>query len=85
MDKSTYILRFSDKLTHEVKKFLNEPIGKSELNYLITRLCDGYAKEPNYATYNAIMGVLESVKQEYYRRRIVPYEDKMKLERGDVY
>lgn len=31
------------------------------------------------------MGVLECVKQEYYRRVAIPYEDQAKERNGDVY
>jgi len=31
------------------------------------------------------MGVLECIKQEFYRRAVAPYEDKKKEENGDVY
>ena len=61
------------------------------LNYIITRLCDywckpeAYAGEANYEKYNTVIGVLECVKQELYRRQIAPYEDKKCEENGDVY
>ena len=59
------------------------------LNYIITRLCDfwcrDYAGEANYEKYNAVIGVLECVKQELYRRQIAPYEDEKCRENGDVY
>jgi len=59
------------------------------LNYIITRLCDYWTKdidgEANYERYNAVIGVLECVKQELYRRQIAPYEDEKCEENGDVY
>ena len=59
------------------------------LNYIITRLCDywcrDFAGEANYEKYNAVIGVLECVKQELYRRQIAPYEDEKCEENGDVY
>ena len=59
------------------------------LNYIITRLCDywcrDYSGEANYEKYNAVIGVLECVKQELYRRQIAPYEDEKCEENGDVY
>lgn len=59
------------------------------LNYIITRLCDfwcrDYAGETNYQQYNTVIGVLECVKQELYRRQIAPYEDKKCEQNGDVY
>lgn len=59
-----------------------------ELNYRITKQILGFlGARPleNYDTYNEVVGVLECVKLEMYRRRIARYEDKKKKENGDVY
>jgi hypothetical protein len=62
------------------------PSNEGELNYLITRLVKQYWDEdPRYRTIADITGVLENVKQEFYRRIAVPYEDKKIEENGDVY
>jgi len=54
------------------------------LNYAITRLIDQlYGRR--YTQMNEAMGVLECVKQEYYRRVAAPYEDIKAKENGDVY
>jgi hypothetical protein len=55
-----------------------------ELNYAITQLL--LSQEPScYDDYNTIMGVLESVKHELYRKRISIYEDIKCEENGEVY
>ena len=55
-----------------------------QLNYLITRLC--LQQSPtSYAEYNEIIGVLESVKLEFYRRAVAPYEDLKRSLNGDMY
>lgn len=69
---------------------MNEQAWRSEgdLNYAITKLCNDYIRlngGVNYARINAVIGVLECAKQELYRRIAAPYEDKKKLENGDVY
>jgi len=54
-----------------------------ELNYVITKLL----KEVyplRYYHINKAIGVLECVKQEYYRRVAAPYEDQKMKENGDV-
>jgi hypothetical protein len=57
-----------------------------QLNYLITQVLMWYLRpEPRYEDLNALLGVLEAVKHELYRRLAVPYEDKKKEENGDVY
>ena len=47
--------------------------------------CVSVVKAPNYALYNAVIGVLECAKMELYRRQISPYEDRKIAENGDVY
>lgn len=54
------------------------------LNYVITRICSSLMGKPNYAKVAIITGVLENVKQEFYRRVASPYEDKKIVENGDV-
>ena len=63
------------------------PRTAGELNYLITQLCTTFIGRvaPSYTNYNEVIGVLECVKQEFYRRAMVPYEDKKIAENGDVY
>ena|SRR3990167_10577843 len=60
-----------------------ETIG--ELNYAITRLVDSYVKLPSYAAYNEVIGLLECVKLEIYRRVVGVYEDGKRIANGDVY
>jgi hypothetical protein len=39
----------------------------------------------SYKSINDVIGVLECVKQEFYRRIAVPYEDKKIEQNGDIY
>ena len=55
-----------------------------ELNYLITKILLG-TRPRGYSNYNALIGVLECVKLELYRRAVAPYEDEKIEENGDVY
>ena len=65
---------------------INAVSNAGELNYFITSRIVLYLGEyPNYEAYNKILGVLEAVKLELYRRVIAPYEDKKKEKHGDVY
>ncbi|RMH34263.1 MAG: hypothetical protein D6690_11010 [Nitrospirae bacterium] len=64
------------------------PETPGELNYLVTRLLDGYLERKgplSYASLNEAIGVLECAKLELYRRLAAPYEDRKRLETGDVY
>lgn len=81
-----------------IKKYLRNLLDKhlpecgligsvGELNYFITKVILKYwgKEEPNYADYNEVVGVLEAIKLELYRRVISKYEDKKIKENGDVY
>ena len=57
-----------------------------QLNYMITSiLIDQYKENESYTKFNELIGVLECVKQELYRRVVIPYEDRKKEQNGDVY
>lgn len=67
-------------------------IHPGQLNYQITSLLVQYVTEhsqitngPTYQLLNEVMGVLESAKQEFYRRAVVPYESMKIQENGDMY
>ena len=55
-----------------------------DMNYAITRLLRRRL-EPGYEGAQAVMGCLESVKHEFYRRVVVPYEEIKKAQNGDVF
>jgi hypothetical protein len=57
-----------------------------QLNYVITRiLVKQLVPESGYTKFNELLGVMEAAKQEFYRRVVVPYEDKKLEKNGDVY
>ena len=60
-------------------------LSAGELNYVLTRIVDTWAKPLTYDKIAAVDGVLSDVKSEFYRRVAVPYEDKKIRENGDVY
>jgi len=53
------------------------------LNYTITRILHALYM-PRYYSYNSAIGMLECVKQEFYRRSVALYEDSKMKENGDV-
>ena len=65
------------------------PRNAGELNYTITDMILYYLAsqygESSYHAYNEIMGVLECVKQEFYRKMVAPYEDRKCEKNGDVF
>jgi hypothetical protein len=54
-------------------------------NYAVTKLLLGVFEPAGYADMARVLGCLESVKLEFYRRFAAPYEDKKAAENGDVY
>lgn len=65
---------------------IRTPHDAGELNYAVTQLILAFlGGNPHYEDYNTVLGVLEAVKLELYRRAIAPYEDWKMAENGDVY
>jgi len=65
-------------------------MSEGDLNYVLTTLVLTWLRAVpegaiNYARLNTLLGVLESVKLEMYRRVIVPYENRKAMLNGDVY
>ena len=63
------------------------PTTPGELNFLLTHLCQTYVggTGESYSTFNDVIGALDCAKMEFYRRVVVPYEDKKIAENGDVF
>lgn len=64
------------------------PFTAGELNYKISRLAEDYIAEQgglSYHSLNEVLGVLECVKLELYRRLAAPYEDDKIAQNGDVF
>jgi len=70
-----------DYLNHFVK--INCP---GELNYILFKIILQYIKSRKecYHTYNDVIGVLECIKQELYRRFVSKYEDLKIKQNGDI-
>lgn len=63
-----------------------QPKNPGELNYAITKMVQHFLPRCyRYSDIAMVTGVLENVKQEFYRRAAVPYEDHKIKENGDVY
>ncbi len=77
-----------ERIKPHIDKFWGEcRLGtEGEMNYVITQLLElyrrgGYA----YSKFNELIGLLECIKLEYYRRMVASYEDTKMKENGDVY
>ena len=61
-------------------------IEEGEMNYIITQLLEHYREgKGKYSFFNKIIGLLECIKLEYYRRVVAEYEDTKRQDNGDVY
>jgi len=55
-----------------------------EVNYVFSRVITGCMGKPSYAKICMITGVLENIKQEFYRRVATPYEMDKMVQNGDI-
>lgn len=55
-----------------------------EVNYMFSRIITACMGKPSYAKICMTTGVLENIKQEFYRRVASSYEDKKILSNGDI-
>ena len=62
------------------------PVTAGQLNYKIHLLLEEYLETNgvNYQTCNDVMGALQGVQQEFYRRKVADYEDQKIAENGDI-
>jgi len=54
------------------------------LNYVVTSIIKRLSKNLRYKKANEIIGALECIKLEYYRRVLAPYEEQKRKLEGDV-
>lgn len=70
---------YKEKLTND--EFLSIC---GDINYVFSRIISGVMGDVSYPKIAIATGVLENIKQEFYRRVASPYEDKKILENGDI-
>ena len=60
-------------------------LSAGDLNYIFSKIVwSEFDKNPNYAKANELMGMLQGVQAEFYRRKVAPYEDEKLKENGDI-
>jgi len=72
-------------LDEQIRALSDRIDSRGELNYAITALLLSEVRGLSYAELSSLMGDIECVKQEFYRRVLAPYEDEKCRENGDVY
>ena len=55
-----------------------------DINYCFSRIIYGVMRDVSYRNIAMVTGVLENIKQEYYRRIAEPYEDIKIRQNGDI-
>ena len=71
-------LRLANKDAH--------PSNIGELNYSLTKqLLQWIGHNESYTKYNEVIGLLECMKMELYRKRVAKYEDIKEKANGKVY
>ena len=55
-----------------------------DMNYFVSRLFTQIAGDISYSKIAMITGVLENIKQEFYRRVASPYEELKIIQNGDI-
>ena len=86
-----YIARKDRKQYQEILNSLAEIIPQDRMqrpghmNYIVSLLIEKvYGKEMRYADHNEVMGFLNCIALEFYRRKTSPYEDLKIGEEGDL-
>jgi len=79
---------YEDQISQIAISLLGAPDRQAygELNYIISSLIHRIVTPKNisYTRFNGIIGALECAKQEFYRRMVAGYEDKKRVENGDI-
>lgn len=79
--------RRSHLLRSSVSELMAEPkaLHAGELNFVIsTLLWSIFESDPCYSKANELLGVLSAATQEFYRRKVAPYEDLKIQQNGDL-
>lgn len=77
--------KFETSLYSLIKDLEQNKFNEGELNYVISKIFNtAFNASMKYSTANKLMGVLECVKAEFYRRQVAPYENDKIEENGDV-
>jgi hypothetical protein len=78
--------RFEELIKNATETFNGDfTLKVGDLNYFVSSLIWNIFKhDPSYTHGNNLIGVLECVKQEFYRRQLAVLEDRKIKENGDI-
>ena len=88
---STMVLSLKRTLNKDESIFSKESLSNEEvlkllgnINYCFSRVVGNIIGDHSYGKIAMITGVLENIKQEFYRRLATPYENTKVIENGDI-
>lgn len=77
--------KFDSAIYTLIEDLKTSGFNEGEMNYIFSKISNAaFNASPRYSTANKVMGVLECVKSEFYRRKAANLEDKKILENGDI-
>ncbi|MCB0346793.1 MAG: hypothetical protein KDD66_16875 [Bdellovibrionales bacterium] len=86
-----YIKKEERKVYQEAINALAEAVPRDRtarpghMNYIVSLLIERvYGEQMRYCDHNEVLGFLEGVQLEFYRRKTAPYEDEKIISEGDL-
>ena len=77
--------RFRDFIDPLIDELINNKYTPGQVNYIISKLIWSlFDERPSYTKGNELLGILNAVNLEFYRRRLVEYENEKMIESGDL-
>jgi len=84
--------RYDDKINEVVELLITKfpadngkNYSEGDLNYIVSSIVwKLFEAKKSYSNANTLMGTLECIKQEFYRRQVAPYEDIKIKENGNI-
>ncbi len=80
-----YIFQEDRKRIDEIVRLVPLCMEDGELNYLITTLLLRQMDRLSYKNCQRMVGLLECIKLEFYRKEVAPYEDEKAESNGEVF
>lgn len=83
--KQTDRSEFDTEIYNLFLKIKEKNASCGDLNYILSKIVwTVFEEKPSYTNANMLMGMLQGVQQEFYRRKVAPYEDQKIQENGDI-
>lgn len=77
--------KFNGDIENIVNKIQENGNAVGDINYIISKIIwKLFDNNRRYSNANELMGVLQGVQQEFYRRKVAVYEDEAIQKNGDI-